>query len=91
MGNFFAAIAVVLNILLNTMMLVIVVNALLTWLPIDRGNPAVQFLESVSNVLCNPIRRLFPTVVGGFDLAPMVAMLVLIFLQRWLVPTLSGF
>ncbi len=91
MGNFFAAIAVVLNIVLNTVMLVIVVNALTTWLPIDRGNPIVHFLESISNVVCNPIRRLFPTVVSGFDLAPMIAMLVLIFLQRWLVPTLSGF
>ncbi len=91
MGNFFAAISVVLNIVLNLLMLIILVNALLSWIRPDASNPAVQFLETVSNVVCNPIRRLFPTVFGGFDLAPMIAMLVLIFLQRWLVPTLAGF
>ena len=50
----------------------------------------MQFLDRVSDFVCNPIRKLFPTVVGGFDLAPMIVMLLLIFLQRWLVPTLAG-
>lgn len=90
-GNFFGALSVVLNIVLNTLMLVILVNALLSWIRPDPGNPMVQLLERVSGAICNPIRRLFPTVVSGFDFAPMIAMLVLIFLQRWLVPTLAGF
>jgi YggT family protein len=89
-GNFFGALAVVLNIVLNALMLIILINALLSWIRPDPSNPAVQFLDRVSDVVCNPIRRLFPTVFGGFDLAPMIAMLVLIFLQRWLVPTLAG-
>ena len=89
MGYFFGALAVVLNLVLNGLMLVILVNAVLSWFPHDRGNPLVMFLERVSDWVCGPIRRLFPTVVSGFDLAPMIAMLLLIFLQRWLVPTLS--
>ncbi len=91
MGNFLAAIAMVLNVVLNTLMLILVINALLSWIHPPRDNPAVRFLENVSDVVCNPIRKLFPTVFGGFDLAPMIAILVLIFLQRWLVPMLSGF
>ena len=90
-GNFFAALGVVLNILIQGLMLVIIVNALLSWIRPDPSNPAVQLLERVSDFVCNPIRKLFPTVFGGFDLAPLIAMLILIFLQRWLVPTLSGF
>ncbi|HTR97825.1 MAG TPA: YggT family protein [Candidatus Acidoferrales bacterium] len=89
-GNFFGALGVVLNLLLNGLMLVILANAVLSWFPHDRGNPIVQLLERVSDFVCGPIRRLFPTVVSGLDLAPMIAMLLLIFLQRWLVPTLSG-
>jgi YggT family protein len=89
-GNFFGAVALVLNLVLEALMLVILVNALLSWFRPDPSNPAVRFLDTVSDVVCNPIRRLFPTVVSGFDLAPMIAMLLLIFLQRWLVPTLSG-
>ena len=90
-GNFFAALSVVLGLVLQGLLLVILINALLSWIHPKPDNPAVQFLETVSDFLCNPIRKLFPTVFGGFDLAPMIVMLVLIFLQRWLVPTLAGF
>ncbi len=90
-GNFFAALSVVLNLVLQGLLLVILINALLSWIHPRPDNPAVRFLENVSNFICNPIRKLFPTVFGGFDIAPMIAMLVLIFLQRWLVPTLAGF
>jgi YggT family protein len=90
MGNFFAAIATVLNIVLSALMLIILVNAVLSWIRPDPANPAVRFLETVTDFVCNPIRKLFPTVVSGIDLAPMIAMLALIFLQRWLVPALSG-
>ena len=89
-GNFFAAIGVVLNILIQGLMLVILVNAVMSWIHPRPSNPAVDLIDRVSDFVCDPIRKLFPTVFGGFDLAPMIAMLVLIFLQRWLVPTLSG-
>jgi YggT family protein len=90
-GNFFAALSVVLNLLLQGLLVVILVNALLSWFQPKPDNAAVHLLETVSDFLCNPVRKLFPTVFGGFDLAPMIVMLVLIFLQRWLVPTLAGF
>lgn len=89
-GNFFAAIGVVLNILIQGLMLIILVNAVLSWIHPRPSNPAVDLIDRVSDFVCDPIRKLFPTVFGGFDLAPMIAMLVLVFLQRWLVPTLSG-
>jgi YggT family protein len=92
-GNFFAAVSMVLNMVFNALILVLVINALLSWLPEVRNssNPAVHFLERVSAMVCNPIRKLFPTVFGGLDLAPMIVIVVLMFLQRWLVPTLAGF
>ena len=90
-GNFFGALAGVLNLVIEALLLVVLVNALLSWIRPDPSNPIVQFLERVSDILCNPIRKMFPTVVSGFDLAPMIVMLILWFLQRWLVPTLAGF
>ena len=90
-GNFFGALAGVLNLVIEALLLVVLVNALLSWIRPDPSNPIVQFLERVSDFLCNPIRKMFPTVVSGFDLAPMIVMLILWFLQRWLVPTLAGF
>jgi len=90
-GNFFAAIGTVLNIVLGALMWIILINALLSWVRPDPANPIVLFLGRVSDLVCDPIRKLFPTVFGGIDLAPMIAMLAIIFLQRWLVPTLAGY
>jgi YggT family protein len=88
-GNLVGAVAWLVEWVLNALLLVILINALLSWFRLDPSNPALQLLERVSNFVCNPIRRLFPTVVSGLDLAPMIAMIALIFLQRFLVPTLQ--
>jgi uncharacterized protein YggT (Ycf19 family) len=49
----------------------------------------VVFLERVSDLVCNPIRRLIPTNVSGIDFAPFVAMLVIWFVKMFLVSTLN--
>jgi len=87
-GNLLRAFAWVLDVLLNGLLLIIVVNALLSWVRPDPSNPLVQFLERVSDLVCNPLRRLFPTVFGGIDSAPFIAMVVLIFLRMFVVDTL---
>lgn len=89
-GNLVGAIATVLEILLQALLIVILVNAVLSWVTRDRSNPIVAFLDRVSDVVCDPIRRLFPTVFGGIDFAPFIAMLVIIFLQQFLVGSLRG-
>jgi YggT family protein len=88
-GNLMHALAQVLDVVLQGLMLVILVNALLTWVRPDPNNPIVQFLERVSDIVCNPIRRLFPTVVSGIDFAPFIAMLAIWFLKMFLVGTLN--
>jgi YggT family protein len=88
-GNLLSALAGVLDILLQALMIVILINALLSWVRPDPSNPIVIFLDRVSGVICDPIRRLIPTSMGGFDFAPFIAMLGLYFLQRFLVATLQ--
>jgi len=88
LGNLLEALAAVINVVLNLLMLVILVNALLSWVRPDPSNPIVQFLDRVSDLVCNPIRRLFPTIISGIDLAPFLAMLVLYLMQMFLVSTL---
>ena len=43
----------------------------------DPSNPIVMLLDRISDAVCSPIRRLFPTVLSGIDFAPFIAMLVL--------------
>jgi len=87
-GNLLSATAQVLDILLQTLLIVILVNALLSWVRPDPMNPIVQFLERVSDLVCNPIRRVLPTTMSGIDFAPFLAMLAIYFIKMFLVGSL---
>lgn len=87
-GNLIGALAMVLDIVLNALLLIILINALLSWVRPDPHNPIVMLLERISDFVCDPIRRLFPTSAGGIDFAPFIAMLLIIFLQRFAIASL---
>jgi len=89
LGNLIGAVATVLEVLLNALGIVLIVNALLSWVRPDPSNPIVRFLDQVSDAVCDPIRRLLPTVVGGLDLAPMIALGVIWVLQMVVVKSLQ--
>ena len=88
LGNLFEALATVLNYVLQALLIVIFINALLSWVRPDPNNPIVMFLDRVSDMVCNPIRRMFPTMAGGMDLAPLIAMLLIVLVQQFLVRSL---
>ena len=87
-GNLLEALAAVINVVLQLLLFVIFVNALLSWVRPDPSNPIVMMLERISDAVCNPVRRLFPTIVSGLDLAPFIAMLVIWLAQMFVVGTL---
>jgi YggT family protein len=87
-GNLISAVAWVLRVLLNSLLWIVIINALLSWVRPDPSNPIVRFLDQVSDAVCDPIRRLIPTVVGGLDLAPLIVMLVIKVLDRVVVDSL---
>ena len=89
LGNLFGALATVLNLVLNALLIIILVNALLSWVRPDPHNPIVAFLDRVSDLVCDPVRRLFPTQMSGIDFAPFIAMLAIVLLQQFLVRSLS--
>ena len=86
-GNLLNALATVISIVLDGLLLVILVNALLSWVRPDPHNPIVQFLERVSDLVCNPIRRFLPA-MAGLDFSPFLAMLAIWFIKEFLVGTL---
>ena len=90
LGNLLSAIATVLHILLTTLMWILIINALLSWVRPDPSNPIVHFLDRVSDLVCDPIRKLFPTMVSGIDFAPFVAVLAVLFVDMFVVGTLHS-
>jgi YggT family protein len=89
-GNFLGAVAGLLDIILQVLLIVILINAVLSWVRPDPSNPIVMFLDRVSDFVCAPLRRLFPTVFGGIDFAPFIAMLAIYFIQQFVVASLRG-
>ncbi|MBI4214201.1 MAG: YggT family protein [Chloroflexi bacterium] len=86
------------NILFQGLILAIVGRALLSWFPIRPGNPfypLAVILNQVTEPILAPLRRVIPT-IGMIDISPIVALLLLQFIQGVLVQALlsaarSGF
>ncbi len=87
-GNVILGIAKVLDVLLNIYMWVIIIRALISWVNPDPYNPIVQFLQRATEPVLRPLRRLVPTYRLGLDLSPLIAILIIMFLQYALINTL---
>ncbi len=86
--NLLSAIAEIIDIVLTLYMYVIIARALISWVNPDPYNPVVQFLYRITEPILNPLRRLVPSWKIGIDLSPMIAILIIVFLKRFLIPTL---
>ncbi len=88
-SNLLMAFAKILDIVLTTYMWVIIARAILSWVNPDPYNPIVRFLYSITEPVLYAIRRRIPSFFGGIDFSPMIVILVLLFLQNFLVPSLK--
>jgi YggT family protein len=82
------AAAKVLSLVLSIYMWIIIARAVLSWVNPDPYNPIVRFIHNLTEPLLYWIRRRFPVVFGGVDLAPMIALLAIFFLQHFVVASL---
>lgn len=79
-----SSIAVVILGIISLYKWVIIIAALLSWVRPDPYNPIVQMLERLTQPAYALVRRFIPTVVGGMDLAPIIVIFTLIFLETFL-------
>jgi YggT family protein len=87
-SNVLQAIAVIVDYVLWLYMWVIIARALISWVNPDPWNPIVQFLQRVTEPVLYPIRRRMGFAMG-IDLSPIIALLVIVFLQVALVQSLK--
>ncbi len=87
-GNIILGIAKVLDVALNIYLWVIIIRALISWVNPDQFNPIVQFLQRSTEPVLRPIRKLAPPYKVGIDLSPLIAILIIYFLQYAVVNTL---
>ena len=63
---------------------IVIISALLTWVRPDPYNPIVQMLYRLTEPVYAKMRQYIPTTFGGMDLAPLILIFALIFLETFL-------
>jgi YggT family protein len=86
---FFGALATVLNLVLTLYMWVIIARAVLSWVSPDPYNPIVRFIYNITEPVLSQIRRRLPVSFSGIDFSPIIVILVIIFLQNFVVNYLA--
>jgi len=71
-------------------MWVVIISALISWVNPDPYNPIVKFLRNATEPVYRKIRKYVPTDFGGIDIAPLIVILIIVFLQIFLVNSLLG-
>ena len=89
-GYFLKAVADILHIVLNFFIWLMIARAILSWVNPDPNNAIVRFLHSSTDPLINKVRGRIPP-LGMVDLSPIVILLVLFFLDSFLVGVLSTY
>lgn len=89
-GNVLEALATVVDYVLWLYMWIIIVRALISWVNPDPWNPIVRFLERATEPVLHPIRRRLVWGIG-IDVSPIIAILIIIFLQVAVVQSIRDF
>ena len=76
------------DIVLTLYMWIIIIRALITWVNPDPYNQIVIFLHRITEPVLRPIRRKLPFNSMGMDFSPLIVVLIIIFLQYFLVQTI---
>lgn len=83
------AFVTIVDLLFQAFYILLLARVILSWIPgIDYRHPAVLFVHRVTSPVLGPIRRAVPP-VGGLDISPLVAILLLIVAQRLVVGLLT--
>ena len=88
MSNLIAAVAKILDIALTIFMWIVIARAILSWVSPDPYNPIVRFIHNITEPVLFQIRRKIPISFGGIDFSPIIVLLAVIFLQRFVVESL---
>ncbi|MGG7072879.1 YggT family protein [Campylobacter sp. 9BO] len=84
-STFLSAVASILHTVIEIYTWVIIIAAIVSWVRPDPSNQVVQLLYRLTEPAYSFVRRFVPTVFGGIDLAPIIIILALKFIDLFLV------
>ena len=90
LSTFVEALAQILSMVINIYIWVVIIAALITWVRPDPYNPIVQVLYKLTEPVYAKIRQVIPTSIGGIDIAPIIVILALKFIDLFAVKLIFG-
>ena len=86
--NLIVALATVVDYVLWAYMWVFIIRAVLSWVSPDPYNPIVRAIYALTEPVLSPLRRKLPLYAGSIDFSIVVVVLIIVFLQRFVVRSL---
>lgn len=90
LANFLLAISKILNLLLMIYVWILIIRAVLSWIPIPSLRQLAIIAYALTEPVLKPVRRFVPPYkFGGLDLSPMIVIIILLFIDTFLLKSLS--
>ena len=86
LGNLIVVLGIIIHYVINAMIGIIIIRALLSWIPSTINSPVARFLVTITEPILGPIRGVLPYM--GLDISPMIAIFGLLFIDGFLVKSL---
>ena len=82
-GYFLIAIGKILTFVINLYVILIILDAVLSWFPSARAYRATEVINTLVEPALTPIRNLIPRI--GIDISPLIAIVALYFIDSFVV------
>lgn len=89
-ANFLIAVSKIIEIVLMIYMWIIIIRAILSWVQIPSLYSVSVVLYYLTEPVLKPVRKFIPPYkLGGIDISPMIIILLILFIDSFLVKSLS--
>ena len=84
------ALIAIFSLFLSILFYAMIISVILSWVAPGSHNPGAELVAQITEPVLAPFRRIIPN-LGGLDISPIFAFIVIQLLQRWLIPRLAYF
>ncbi|MHC8403169.1 YggT family protein [Pseudomonas sp. MDT1-17] len=78
------------SLFLNILFYAMIISVILSWVAPGSHNPGAELVAQITEPVLAPFRRIIPN-LGGLDISPIFAFIVIQLLQSWLIPRIAYF
>lgn len=92
LGNLLVALGQLTHVAIGILELLIIAQVVLSWLNVNLPlNQATRLFYAITEAICRPVRAVIPTLFGGLDFSPFIALAGLYVIDRWLISSIIRF